>query len=89
MLLLLCCLLLDGIIDWCPWFRFDKEQKYDPIKVEEDRDDALIKLQNIERSLLELSQQTLQPQVGAVGDDRFTGFLMSSFIALSAKKKTS
>ena len=44
--------------------RFDKEQRYDPIKVkEEDRDDALVKLQNIERSLLELSQQTLQPQV--------------------------
>ena len=29
-------------------------------------DDALVKLQNIERSLLELSQQSLQPQVAWV-----------------------
>lgn len=46
------------------YYRFDKEQKYDPIQVDEEKvDDALVKLQNIERSLLQLSQQTnLQPQ---------------------------
>ena len=35
-----------------------------PRNLDEDRiDDALLQLQSIERSLLELSQHTLQPQV--------------------------
>ena len=37
--------------------RFDKDPKLDPIKVVDTEDEALVKLQNIERSLLELSQQ--------------------------------
>jgi hypothetical protein len=72
------------------YYRFDREQKYDHIRIqdgglheqqapsaveprydvigngssgeaEELMDDALVKLQSIERSLLELSQQTLHP----------------------------